>query len=951
MKESRFIVGIDLGTTHTVVACADIADGVGGAQTALFEIEQLVAPGEVARKPLLPSFRYHPATGELAEGDLLLPWPGAALADEIGQVVVGEWARELGAKTDGRLVSSAKSWLTHPQVDRSAAILPWGAAEGVEKVSPVLASASYLSHVRQAWNHDHPQHPLEQQEVIVTVPASFDEMARSLTVAAAAMAGLPEILLLEEPQAACYHWYARNRRQARTLLHDIRLLLVCDVGGGTTDLSLIRVNVDREGELALTRVGVGDHLMLGGDNVDLALAHIAEHRIVGEGRKLNAAALSQLIQQTRRAKETLLSQQPPDSAKVTILGSGARLVGGARSCELGREEVRALALEGFFPQTDFRERPDRRRSAVVEFGLPYAADPAVSKHIAEFISHHDRACREALGDLPAERPAIPDAVLFNGGVFKSDLLSERALDVLAGWKGRTIVRLDNPSPDLAVACGAVAYGMARRGAQPKIGGGSARSYFLKLDTPGEQQQGICLLARGTEAGDEMHLGGQKFSLRLGHPVQFHLLSSTADTRFEPGDLCSLEDEALIPLPPLVAALDRVRKHETEVEVSLVTTLTEIGTLQLQCEAVDHPERRWNVEFEIRKELSREPRRGGLTDPGQLHPRFREAVDRIGEIYGHKRRDVDPRAVNRLRTELEKMLGKREAWDTSLLRALFDNLLEGAAKRRRSMAHERIWFNLGGYALRPGFGYPLDDWRIEQVWPLYRQGLQFNRENASWSDWWTFWRRSAGGLTGGQQEIIYADIAKYLDPESLGNRKLQSELKSRSYEDMVRLAASLENLPVATKTDLGNWLLRRLERPGETPASWWAVGRIASRVPFHGSAHNVIDRATVHSWLQQILRADWKKRQPAAFAAVMLARMSGDRNRDLDDAERAAIIDKLRGSNAPESWVEMVSTVKELDAADNRRMYGEALPAGLKLIGQVPAGSHPASTTGPPPPAL
>ena len=291
---------------------------------------------------------------------------------------------------------SAKSWLSHPQVDRSANILPWAAVEGVDKVSPVHASASYLHHLRQAWNVEHPNDPLEQQEVVITVPASFDEIARSLTVEAADIAGLPGILLLEEPQAVCYDWYAQHKDSASQVLQGIQLLLVCDIGGGTTDLSLIKVAFNK-GSLELTRLGVGDHLMLGGDNVDLALAHLAEQRIVGDGVKLKAASLSQLIQQTRIAKELLLSENAPDKASATVLGGGSRLVGSARSCELSRQEVRELALDGFFPITSLEQAPEKRQSAVVEFGLPYVADPAVSKHIAAFIKRHESVCRQAFG--------------------------------------------------------------------------------------------------------------------------------------------------------------------------------------------------------------------------------------------------------------------------------------------------------------------------------------------------------------------------------------------------------------------------------------------------------------------------------------------------------------------------------------------------------------------------
>ncbi|WP_020680209.1 Hsp70 family protein [Marinobacterium rhizophilum] len=934
MQSPRFIVGIDLGTTHTAVAFADISQGAAAIRPAIFEIEQLVAPGEVAKKPLLPSFRYHPTEGELVAEDMLLPWPRPELPGELSQVVVGEWARELGSRVEGRLVSSAKSWLSHPQVDQSAAILPWAAAEGVAKVSPVLASASYLSHVRLAWNHEHPADLLEHQEVIITVPASFDEGARALTVEAASMAGLPDVLLVEEPQAACYDWHAQNQQQAVALLHNVRLLLVCDVGGGTTDLSLIRVAIEK-GALTLNRVGVGDHLMLGGDNVDLALAHTAETRITRGGKKLRAASLSQLIQQTRKAKERLLSENAPDSAAVTVLGAGASLIGGAKSCELSRDEVRAIALDGFFPKAPFSDRPLQRRNAMVEFGLPYAADAAISKHIAEFLARHGSACRDALGLSDPETPAIPDAVLFNGGVFNSSAISARLLETLNLWRGEAVQQLENTQPDLAVACGAVAYGLARRGAQLKIGGGSARSYFLRLDEAqngdDEPRQGVCLLPRGAEEGQQIVLGERRFALRLGQPVRFHLVSSSADTPVQAGELYRLEGDTFVDLPPLVAALeqDDGQGESDEVEVELVTRLTEVGTLKIECVSLADSSQRWNVEFQIRRDLARQ--RQGNVVTAQLPKTFDEAHGLIDGVFGQSNKQFDPKAVKTLRNDLDKLLGKRDSWSTPLLRAVFDAVLEGQQKRRRSEAHERVWFNLAGYGLRPGFGYPLDDWRIQQVWQLYSQGLQFDKGNPAWSNWWVFWRRAAGGLNEQQQQQLFDDMARYLDPAVLRNRKLLAELQTRAYDDMVQLVAGLERLPVDTKIQVGNWLLKRLEKKSEPLTSWWAVGRIGARVLFHRSAHNVVPPEVATTWLQRLLKEDWKKNQQIAFAAVMLARMSGDRSRDLEPDERTRVITKLQEAKAPALWIELVSEARELNEAETQLIFGEKLPSGLKLI--------------------
>jgi len=338
----NYLVGIDLGTTHTVVAYAK-ADNTNQ-EIQIFQIEQLIAPGQVAARPLLPSVRYHPASGELSEADLAFP-SGTPSEDETA--VIGEAARLLGSKSKGRFVTSAKSWLSHPSVDHGADILPWGSSDDISKVSPIVASASYLSHIRTVWGHQFPDVPLEKQDIVITVPASFDEAARSLTLEAARLAGLPNVRLLEEPQAVCYDWLRRNTGTIKQALANVHLLLVCDVGGGTTDLTLIKVE-QGEQEPKLTRIGVGDHLMLGGDNIDLALAHLAESRLGNDEKRLSAADLSQLIEQCRIAKERLLAEDGPEQINVTLLGGGSKLIGGSRSVALSKDEVRKIALDGFF---------------------------------------------------------------------------------------------------------------------------------------------------------------------------------------------------------------------------------------------------------------------------------------------------------------------------------------------------------------------------------------------------------------------------------------------------------------------------------------------------------------------------------------------------------------------------------------------------------------------------
>jgi molecular chaperone DnaK (HSP70) len=920
----RYLVGIDLGTTHTVAACADLSLGAR-AKIELFPIEQSVKPGEVAARPLLPSVRYQASLDELAKADVALPWPPAE-PESLYRPVIGELARLLGAKSRGRLIASAKSWLSHGSAERTAAILPWGAPEEVPKVSPVETSASYLRHVRAAWNFHHPDAPLEAQDLVVTVPASFDEAARALTLEAARLAGLSKLRLLEEPQAVCYDWLWQHRKNLRKQLESVRLLLVVDVGGGTTDLTLIKVEPGEE-EPKLTRIAVGNHLMLGGDNIDLTLAHLAERRMLGEDRRLSAAELSQLVEQCRLAKERLLAEDASDTATVTLLGAGARLIGGARSVDLGRDEVQTIVFEGFFPKVGLDEHPDRKRTGVVEFGLPYTSDPAISKHLAAFLSQHRQAAGEALGSEAAL--PVPDALLLNGGVFRSPVIVRRVVEQLAAWGERAPKLLQNDRPDLAVAYGAVAYGLARRGWPiQRIGGGSARSYFLLVETKaGEAARGVCILPRGTEEGREVMLGDRGFLLKLGMPVRFHLASSTDDLRPQPGELAEIDEDRFLLLPPLAVALSRDSADgKSEQAVRIAASLTEIGTLDLHCVAVDDPERRWSIEFQLRSSAAQ-------TDLGgdRRHPRLDEALEKIRWVFGKKAKTADPKAIKGLRGDLERTLGARADWDTPLLRELFGALLEGLPHRRRSADHERLWFSLTGYCLRPGFGYPLDDWRVEQVFGIYGSGLQFVNEPQNWAEWWTLWRRVAGGLGEPQQFEVFGDLAEFINPETAKRGNLPSLAKKRGYEDMVRLAAVLERLPAATKTELGGWLLQRLSKSSEPAESWWALGRVGTRVPFHGSSHNVVPRATAEDWLEKALARDFRKEPHPGFAAALLARMSGDRERDIDPALRQRVIDKLRAGKVPESWIAMVSEVKELSEADEKRIFGEALPPGLKLI--------------------
>jgi molecular chaperone DnaK (HSP70) len=950
-----WLVGIDLGTTNTVLAYA----APRSQEVETFAIEQLVAPGEVAPSLLLPSSRYHPAAGELAAGALQLPWPDPQDPGGVPDAVVGRLARLLGAHTPGRLVASAKSWLSHHGVDRTAPILPWGAPDEVPKVSPLAASASYLAYLRAAWNARHPERPLEQQDLVLTVPASFDEGARALTLEAARLAGLPGLRLLEEPQAALYDWLHRHRAALLDELADTRLVLVADVGGGTTDFSLVKVELN-DGMPRLTRIGVGNHLILGGDNMDLALAHLAESRLLGQDNRqdgqqapqarLSAARLAQLTERCRTAKEQLLAPDAPEQVSVTLLGAGSRLIGASRSATLTREDVARIVLDGFFPLNETKEGAKRARAGIVEFGLPYASDPAITRHLADFLRQHAQAAREALGIDDDGSLPVPDTLLLNGGVFRGAALAQRLADTLSAWRGAPIRVLHNADPDVAVARGAVAYSLARQGLAPGIESGSARSYFLLLDDAQHagKLRAVCLLPRGQQPGLEVRLLERSFGLRLGRPVRFHLVSTTADPQGappRPGDLVDLDPAEVVRLPAIATVL-RAHKAEAkaEIPVQLAAALSEVGTLDVHCVAEDGSGQRWKLEFQLRG-----AEHDSADDDAEeaLPPRLDDALQRIDRIFGSRNQQVDSREVRQLRGSLEHLLGSRERWETPLLRRLFDALMERAKGRRRSAEHERVWLNLAGWCLRPGFGHPLDEWRIGQLWALFETGAQYHKDSQVRAEWWTLWRRVAGGLSTESQLRLLDDFAFNLQAEPADRAKRPVTLVDGSEDDMLRLGASLERIPAAYKVEIGDWMLQQImaippvPKPDpKTAATYarylWALARVGARQSLQSSAHEVATIAAAERWLEILMQLDWKRIEPAGFAAAHIARKTGDRSRDIGaglsgEALRQQVLHKLAASGAPASWAAMVREVVELDQASTTRMFGDALPPGLKLL--------------------
>lgn len=606
---ATYSVGIDLGTTHCVLSYVEI--GNEDASVEVFHIPQLTAPGQVEEKTQLGSFIYQAHDNEMAEDSRTLPWTTEPNA------LVGAIARNLGAKTPMRLVSSAKSWLCHGGVNRHQAFLPQGSPEEVEKLSPLRATELYLEHLKDAWNHQHPEHRLEQQDLTITVPASFDPAARDLTAEAARNVGFEYLTLLEEPQAALYNWINSSDDQWRNEVEVGDVVLVVDIGGGTTDLSLVAVT-EEEGNLNLNRVAVGEHILLGGDNMDLALAYQIKMKMAQQGKDLQPWQVQALTQACRDAKESLLDDDEVESVPIVIPSRGSKLLGATLKTELTKAEVQQTLVEGFFPMVQVNEHPvQSTRSALTQMGLPYAQDAAITRHIAAFLCKQSNATQDVFAGMFDEQTETdfikPTAILFNGGVLKSQLLEARLTEVIDSWLEQSespeATLLSGSDLDLAVANGASYYGAVRQGKGVRIRGGIASSYYVGIESampaiPGMAPplEAICVAPFGMEEGSSCQVESKEFGLVIGQPVQFQFFGSTTRREDQPGThLDYWQPDELEELPEIQVTLqaEEGRENGEIVPVTLAARVTELGTLYLEAIATDNGQK-WHVEFDVRE---------------------------------------------------------------------------------------------------------------------------------------------------------------------------------------------------------------------------------------------------------------------------------------------------------------------------------------------------------------
>ena len=929
---SRYVIGIDLGTTNSAAAFIDTSIEPFTVET--FPIPQLVAPAQIEARETLPSFHYQPTVDELPPEAIRLPWHTAA-----PDFCVGAFARDHGARVPGRLISSAKSWLCHPGVDRTAPLLPWHGAPDAERLSPVDASARYLRQIHDAWNAAHPEAPMSAQEIVLTLPASFDEVARELTVKAAARAGLPRIVLIEEPQAAFYDWIHLHAADWESQVRPGQTILVCDIGGGTSDFTLIRVRPGEGGKVRFHRVAVGEHLILGGDNLDLALAHHVERRLMGDG-KLSAHQWSVLVHSCRNAKETLLGADAPEQLTINIPGSGSRLIGGGLQVEVTRDEVCTLLVEGFFPCVRLDEKPAGRHSGFQEFGLPYAADAAITRYLAAFLSAHREVIAQDEVDAAGHDPARPDIVLFNGGVFASALLRDRLLDALKGWF-RTAREpnwaprvLQNDRLDLAVARGAAYFGMVRRGQGVRIAAGLARTYYIGVES--QPPAAICLVPAGVESGQTIDLAEPAFKLLVSEPVEFPLYFSSTRLTDQPGALIPFDPEQMTELPPIRTVLQTGRQRASgAISVNLHARLTEIGTLELLCTDIVG-RKSWRLQFDVRSTTQTDV---AAHDPSGERQGFvdetvwQDCRSLLENTFGPGGTEKPESLVKRL-TEVSGM--HRAEWPTSLLRRFWETLMEVEQGRSRSPVHEARWLNLAGYSLRPGYGLAADDWRVAEMQRVL-QGKMLHPATMCRIEWWILWRRIAGGLPAVRQQVmadpLLASLRQTHRQFTTGKgRGGDASATSHETAETWRLLGALELLPVRMKMELGSLfadLLERKKLEPVRPAIAWALGRVGARQPTYGALNTVVPIEVVSVWLRKVLDLDAD--DPTTRLTVMqMARRTGDRYRDIPDSLRNSAIAWLENQQVPH-YVTLVRDGGLLDAEEQGLVFGEALPKGLRIL--------------------
>lgn len=882
---ARYLIGIDLGTTNSAVAYVDLnREKNPSLSIQHFPILQLSNKGTSSTLASLPSYCYL-----MPDGNYALPWRKDL------SYIVGQLALDEGTQIPGQLVHSAKSWLCHPHARLKSSLLPENASARIGRISPLEASARYLSHIREAWNYtiakNNPDLEFESQEIVLTIPASFDETARGLTLEAARLAGFKSLVLLEEPQAAFYCWMANNEKKFdRYLKHD-DIVLVVDIGGGTTDFSLIQVK-KKEELFTFDRVAVGDHLLLGGDNMDAAMAHLIETKLK-DGCDYNHF----LKFAARKAKETLLSDQAPASYKVLLQGRGSAVVRNTHSVEITKDEVSKLLHDGFFGMYSYEEAKNAlKKQALKTIGLSFESEPSITKHLAQFL---DKAGKQ------------PNKVLFNGGALKPYSFRKAIMDSLNSWfPERTVSELETESYDLAVAKGAAQFSKVRNGHSLRIGGGSPRSYYAEVNCNGTMKA-MTVLERGAEE-DKTYKAPFSFHLLPNTPVTFKVYASHTRMDDKLGDFADVDLLEMLPLPALQTVL-KFGQTKQAIPVNLEAKFTSIGILELglYSQQSDH---RWHLEFSTGKEntlssFSTNSRIDETYEANALQPAL-EYLDAFFFGGRHKEKFME---------ELEKILQKqRHFWPLSVLRKFADHLLK---YKNLPKARERYW-NALGYFLRPGYGFPLDEFRMKELWKVIL--AEFQDKNVQK---WICYRRIAGGLGKGQQIRIAQEM---LDDSNWKIGKLplfKQKEEAYFFTEKLRAIASLEWLESSKKIALGNAIVNKIVSESCSLTDAYILGRLGARNLLYAPFTQVINKSVIEVWLSKLLNVKDIDRASFELICMQLARISPhyhlNISKDLTKKITTFFSDNDRLKNLLQEEV-------SLNAQEHERLFADELPIGLIL---------------------
>jgi len=745
-------------------------------------------------------------------------------------------------------------------------------------------------------------------------------VARDLTIEASKMAGLKNVTLLEEPLAAFYSWLIKHEENWLNFIKPGELILVCDVGGGTSDFTLITLR-ETEGTPRFERIAVGDHLILGGDNIDLTLARHVESQFKNS-TQLSGDRWKTLCHLCRQAKENILNDGV-DSETITMMGEGSSLIGGTLTARLQKTKLEQMVLEGFFPLVDNHDaEPLQIRKGISEFGLPYETEPAITRHIGLFLEKHKDDVQKILDKKP-----FPDLILFNGGSLKSPLIQKRIQDSICRWFDEIASSepriLENPVPDLAVALGAAYYGLVKIGKGVRVGSGSARSYYLGFEIKNNEGQNeksaVCIVERGLDEGSQISLPDKKFQVLANQPVSFDLYSSTYRSGDKSGDVISIDD-TLTPLPPIQTVITFGQKGiQKQIPVQIEAEFSEMGVLFLWCRS-QSTSHRWRLQFQLRDS-------DGNTDVLDSEVYDSAIIDAaVSDIKLIFSATADPAALIQLMKQISKTVSRpKEKWPLSLIRRLADELLDDINVRKLSAEHELRWLNIVGYCLRPGFGDGLDEQRIHSLWKIYQQGKIFKKNPQIKNEWWILWRRVAGGLISGKQRQFIQDMRALLIPK----KGIKVRISNQERLEIWMAVGNMERLAVKDKIEFGRQLLFELHPKKSRPPLLWALSRIGARELLYGPVDRVVPPKEIGRWINKILENEWNNPKPVGAALAQMARKTGDRMRDLDPEVVSRTIHWLQAMNMDDEAV-FLTSVKPMATMEESKIFGESLPSGIIL---------------------